>query len=53
MVFLYYLRRYLEIDDYLIAERFGDIDYLRPKSNEFNSDINPGQAAVNNNPIND
>jgi len=47
------LRRYLEIDDYLISERFGDIDYLRPKSSEFNSDINPGQAAVNNNPIND
>ena len=47
------LRGYLEIDDFLIAERFGDIGYLRPKNSEFNSDISPAQAAVNNNPIND
>ena len=47
------LRGYLEIEDFLIADRFGDIDYLRPKNSEFNSDINPAQASVNNNPIND
>ncbi len=41
------LRKYLQIDDFLINERFGDIDYLRPKSNEFNSELNLPQAIEN------
>tara|TARA_B000000475_G_C15983833_1_gene442129 strand:- start:985 stop:1455 length:471 start_codon:yes stop_codon:yes gene_type:complete len=39
------LRKYLQIDDFLINERFGDIEYLRPMSNEFNSEVNLPNAV--------
>lgn len=41
------LRKYLQIDDFLINERFGDIEYLRPMSNEFNSEVNLPNAVEN------
>lgn len=47
------LRKYLQIDDFLINERFGDIEYLRPMSSEFNSEVNTPQATENKNFIND
>ncbi len=41
------LRKYLQIDDFLINDRFGDIEYLRPMSNEFNSEVNLPNAVEN------
>lgn len=31
------LRAYLELDDFIIHQRFGDIEYLKPKQSEFKS----------------
>lgn len=34
--FINELRSYLKLEDFLIAQRFGDISYLKPKVSEFN-----------------
>lgn len=33
--FINELRTYLKLEDFLIAQRFGDISYLKPKASEF------------------
>jgi len=35
--FINELRTHLELDDFLIAQRFGEISYLKPKNSEFKS----------------
>jgi len=40
------LRTHLELDDFLIVQRFGDIPYLKPKKSEFKSNQSDDLGSI-------
>ena len=40
------LRTHLELDDFLIEQRFGDIPYLKPKKSEFKSNQSDDLGSI-------